>query len=416
MFVVKVGGSVLNSFDGFRRLSGIASAKNQDKMLLVISALAKTTRELTECCFLAEKGHIAKSITHLNGIIRYHSDFSKSIISDGIILDKIKKALISDAEVLTALLRSIALTKELPLRIKDSIISHGEKFALLITSSFLSFSQVNHATVDSTEIIVTNDTFGNAIPLEKETLQNIGKKLLPFFNNFQLVLTQGFVAATKKKAITTMGIESSNLTAALYAKMLDAKELHIWSDVDGIRTADPRIADDTKLIRQMSYKQAYQYALAGLKLIHPQMIDFASSNNIPVIYKAAFSKKTISTKIIESATTQLPVIISKTGLSLQKLSRNNLTRQIENDESLFVDNDDAILISPRKKDVLDNRPVSQITIFNADYYKIITAINNLDEAGKNIHLISFAQTKTILIVVPVICQELVGILHKAIME
>jgi hypothetical protein len=146
------------------------------------------------------------------------------------------------------------------------------------------------------------------------------------------------------------------------------------------------------------------------------MIDFASSNNIPVIYKAAFSKKTISTKIIESATSQLPVIISKTGLSLQKLSRNNLTHQIENDESLFVDNDDAILISPRKKDVLDNRPVSQITIFNADYYKIITAINNLDEAGKNIHLISFAQTKTILIVVPVICQELVGILHKAIME
>jgi aspartate kinase len=172
-----------------------------------------------------------------------------------------------------------------------------------------------HVCIDSTSLIVSDTNFGNANPLIPETKENVDKILIPALKKNSLVLTQGFVARDMLGEITTMGIESSNLTATLYAELLGTKKLTIWTDVNGFRNTDPKIITNTKPIKEMNYQDAYVASVNGLKLLYPAMIDHASEKNIKLIYRSAFEPDRNQTVVHRNAKPlSQPIIILKDNL------------------------------------------------------------------------------------------------------
>ena len=226
-------------------------------------------------------------------------------------------------------INSISITGELTPRIQDAVLSFGELLALIIIDKYLDEKNIKHKCIDSTSIIVSDNNFLKAKPLLKETGDNVIKFLLPELNDNQIIITQGFVARSVDGDITTMGMESSNLTATLLACILKSDKLTLWTDVEGIRSADPKFISDTKLIKNLSFTDAYVSAENGLKLIYPSMIDIAEENNLELIYKSAFNSQGGSTLINNGKSTDYPIINSQQNLKYIKISARSFKSNIK---------------------------------------------------------------------------------------
>jgi aspartokinase len=188
-------------------------------------------------------------------------------------------------------------------------MSYGEFFALHTVYHYLQEKQFDVKCIDSTSLIVSDDNFGEAKPLLPETTKLIKEKLVPFAKRQKIILTQGFVAKNKSGEITTMGIESSNLTAVLLAEILNINQITFWTDVSGVMTADPKYIKKTKSIEKLSYQQAYDYARNGLKLIYPEMLNHAASKKIKLIYRSASNPEGSFTEIYDTnKVNDLPII------------------------------------------------------------------------------------------------------------
>jgi len=321
MKVMKFGGAVLNSFDGFFRMVEILKGFQSEKLLIVVSAFAKSTRNLQPAAKTAESGNFDSAFQIISDFIDEHIEFSNKLIRKQIVLDSLTKEIKTVQKNLTDYIRGIAITAELSSRILDTVLSFGELLALKVTGAYLKEQQFNFESVDSTSIIVTDSKFGNASPLKQVTAAKINKSVLPLFDKKSIILTQGFVARDSNKDITTMGIESSNLTAAIYAGFLWADELIIWTDVEGIRTADPKIAMHTKSIPLMSRIQALSASLHGLKLIYPSMLEYADEFDFNIVFRSAFKPLGESTTITSKTNNNPFLIISNSGLYY--LSKND---------------------------------------------------------------------------------------------
>lgn len=287
MNILKVGGSVLKSRKGFTQFLRIASSSRKPA-LIIISAFATVTRNLKYIAEVAEKGYEKKSIALLQDLFNQHKKTARQIIENQSSIIELFEKIDTYFSDLAKVINGIALTKELSPRVNDIVLSYGELLALRIISAYLSDKNIEHAPVNSDKIIISDSNFGSANPIEKTTLKNVNKILKPALKSKGLVVMQGFVASNSKGDITTMGIESSNLTAALMAKMLNSNKVTYWTDVNGIRNADPGAVENTELIEKMNYDDAEKAGEYGLQLIYPPMIKYVRENNIELVFKSAF--------------------------------------------------------------------------------------------------------------------------------
>ena len=287
MIVMKFGGAVLSNTEGFENMLRIVSAKKSNKILLVISAFSKSTRSLKAAAFYAESGSLDLALDSIQDLKSQYLDFANRLLSDDAGLTKLIVEYDKSFTQINDLLRGVAITKELTLRTLDAIMSFGEKLSLITAYNYLAANGMAIAFIDSVEIIKTDNNYGNAKPYLEICEQNIHSKVQAIFTDNDIVITQGFVASSIAGEITTMGIESSNLTAAIYAKYLCATEFVIFTDVEGVRSADPKVYDNTEIIPYLSYDQAYSAGVNGLKLIFPKMIDIIRSVEMTLCIKSA---------------------------------------------------------------------------------------------------------------------------------
>ncbi len=295
--IYKFGGAVLNSLNGFRNMLKILQEQQSDKLLLVVSAFAKSTRELRKAGEQASLGRLATAEEVIEKLILEYLYFAENLINDATLLNLIKAEIENAHCEIKKLLRGIAIVRELTPRTLDLLMSYGEKLSLLIAYHYLKINGINIASIDSSQVIKTNSNFGKASPNYPITANNVAKQILPLFDEYSTVVTQGFVASDSNNEITTMGIESSNLSAAIYAQYLECKEIILFTDVDGIRNADPKLQNDTSLVKQLSYRQAYLLGLNGIKLIFPQMVKLAKRAGIKIIIKSGISESSDKTII-----------------------------------------------------------------------------------------------------------------------
>jgi aspartate kinase len=288
MEVIKIGGAVLGKKGGFESMLNIIENHSAKPLLIVISAFASETRQLENAARLAESGNEEEAKKTISVIIKELINFSDNLITNKSHLSNLNSIFRKGEKEILNYIRGLSITKELTPRTLDAILSHGEYFALHTVKQYLIEKGLNHECIDSTSLIVSDSNFGNANPLIPETEKNIEKILKPALEKYSIVLTQGFVAKNILGDITTMGIESSNLTATLYAELLGTKKLTIWTDVNGFRTTDPKLIANAKPIKEMNYHDAYIASVNGLKLLYPAMVEHASDKNIKLIYRSAF--------------------------------------------------------------------------------------------------------------------------------
>jgi aspartate kinase len=252
-------------------------------IVLVTSAIGHTTRYLARAAELAEEGKLREAEEILEKTIAQHRQLAESLAMDdeARLLDRFE----SIATEVAALLEGTAIVRELSPRTRDAILAIGELLATALIEALVRDREFPVRAVDAGSVIVTDEHFGQASPIMEEITTRAEKLILPQLRRGFIVLVQGFVGATLDGITTTMGSESSDLTATLLAAALGAKEIVIWKTLPGLYTADPEFVKAPKLIRAMSFDEAEEMGRRGARILfpsfaHPLTADRSSSDSV----------------------------------------------------------------------------------------------------------------------------------------
>ena len=301
MIIMKFGGTSLSNEEKIKNISNIIRTRIEKKPIIVVSAISGVTNNLVKLAKESSKGINPNS--KVNEIINQHKEIIKG-------LNLNYEFLTEDFIQLHDVLNGIYLLKEISPRSLDLISSFGEIFSSKILSQYLNSIDINSKQYSGWDIgIITNNNFTNAEVLE-ENYGNIkiNKEIIP-------VIT-GFIAKNKEGEITTLGRGGSDYTASIIGVVLNVDEIEIWKEVDGIKTADPKIVENSKQWDEISFNEASEMAYFGAKILHPKTIKPAVNKNIPI--------RILNTKNIKNNGT---LIVNKTGeesLFKSISSKNNL--------------------------------------------------------------------------------------------
>jgi aspartate kinase len=288
MTVHKFGGAVLRSPGGFHAMADIVRGDSAMGCLVVVSAIGGTTRTLSEAAQEAMKGASNTSEDLLDGVLEAHCALADATVASEHERRTLRHALGEHADHARRLCRSVALTMQCSPRVLDRLLAIGEDMARTLAVASLQSIAVPASEVDARQLLVTDDQFGSASPLLEQTMLRVQQRLPPSVIAGHAWVTQGFVASTLTGETTTMGRESSNLSAAVLAASVKAEQIMIWTDVEGVRTADPALCDSTRVVEHLHYDQAHAAAAYGLKLIYPTMMEPAQRAGIRITIASPF--------------------------------------------------------------------------------------------------------------------------------
>jgi aspartokinase/homoserine dehydrogenase 1 len=310
MKVLKFGGSSVGNAERINKVIEILDqqyiSKNQ-KIAVVFSAVQGVTDQLIKIGTLALNRD--KSYKYeLNSLIDKHHDIVKNLNS---ISHRIK--IIKELEPIFTELNEIAhgiyLVKELSDRTLDYLMSFGEKLSCKIISLTMKNRKYNCDFLDSSLILKTDDTFGYARVNFESTNKNIAQY---FRKNNSIQIITGFIGSTDNDEITTIGRGGSDYTASIYGAALNASEIHIWTDVDGILTADPRKVSDSFSLKAVTYEEAMELSHFGAKVIHPPTMHPALKKKIKIKIKNTFNPSFPGTVILERESS---IVFNMKGIS-----------------------------------------------------------------------------------------------------
>ncbi|MBL7975859.1 MAG: hypothetical protein JNJ85_13165 [Candidatus Kapabacteria bacterium] len=320
MQVIKFGGSILTEQQDFAALLSIVQ-QQLEPTLVVVSALSHTTRLLEKAMHLALNNNEEGATDVIKTMLQEHRTIASTIINKQETIQNIDTLLSQVETDVQKYLRGISITGELTPRTRDIILSYGEYIALHIITQYVTEHGIQAGCVESNQYLITNSTHGHATPLRDKTIPRVERILRPAFEQTPIILTQGFVARSEDGLVTTMGKESSNLTATLLAELLQAKQVTIYTNVEGIRSADPQLQSTTKAVPSLTYSLAYKAAVNGVKLLYPTMIEPLRRSGIPMVIKSLHNPNGNSTTISKrSASEPIPIITVVDDVSVLRLS------------------------------------------------------------------------------------------------
>jgi len=292
--VLKFGGTSMGSSEAIRRVIAIIKKPQKDGRIaaVVVSAMSGVTDQLVAIATrAAAKDESYKELIQQLEI--RHVKAARALVSKrnrAHTLATIDRLIDS----LEDLARGVYLLHELSPAALDYIMSYGERLSAHLLTSALTDYGVQAEYLNACEIITTDEEFGRAVVDFKTT----GKAIRTYFRKHQhLQVVTGFIAATPRKAITTLGRGGSDYSASIVGAALDATGIEIWTDVSGVLTADPRKVKDALPIPTMSYKEAVEMSYFGAKVIHPPTMQPALEKNIPILIKNTFEPKAPGTVI-----------------------------------------------------------------------------------------------------------------------
>jgi len=275
------------------------AGKDGGGKVVVVSAMGGVTDMLIAAAHAAEEDDIPKAQRLLDAILEKHRTAAEEIDGQAAddILDYVEPAL----RRVRRLCESIAVLGELTPRALDMISSMGERFSVRLMAAALESLGVPAQPVEATELIVTDDRFGAANPLMEQTTAEMRAHLLPLLKRGITPIVTGFLAATTSGIVTTLGRGGSDYTASLVGNCLDADEVQIWTDVDGVMTADPRIVSNARTLPTLSYTEAAELSYFGARVLHPKTILPVVEKSIPLRIANTFRPAHPGTLIVEKA-------------------------------------------------------------------------------------------------------------------
>lgn len=325
MIVHKFGGTSVGDAGCFANVAEIIAEQfNQTqtalrKSVVVVSAMSGVTSQLIAGARAAAEGQDTAYRKIKADLLSRHLDVVETLLNrsperldvGGLVEDRLHD--------LERLYRSIAVLGELTVRGCDAVTSFGEQLSVNILAAALRERGVRAQAISAVEAIVTDDNFGGATPLMEQTRQRLQERIVPLIDRGLLPVITGYIAATERGVPTTLGRGGSDYTAAILGVGLEADEVWIWSDVDGILTADPNIVPHARTLTELSYSEAADLAYFGADVLHPKTIRPVIQNSIPLRILNSLNPSHPGTLIVETPSPGrqlLPAIISSTGLTM----------------------------------------------------------------------------------------------------
>ncbi len=279
--VMKFGGTSVEDAAAIRRLISIVESRSAFQRVVVVSALAGITDQLLDAGRLAASGHLGSALATVRAIYVRHEQLADSLV-EGSANGALDRVLRSEFQAIEGLLHSLEASRELGLESQDRLLGFGECFSSHLVTEALCQAGASAIHVDARDCIVTDEKHGQASPLWDSVNQRVPDTLLPQLEAGCVPVLGGFIGSTSQGVPTTLGRGGSDFTAAILAATLGASRVEIWTDVDGVMTADPKICHDARLIRKMGFDEAAELASSGAKVLHPATLAPAMRENIPV--------------------------------------------------------------------------------------------------------------------------------------
>lgn len=281
MIVMKFGGTSVQDAEAIARVREIVRSRLEERPLVVVSAMSKVTRLLCEMAEAAGRGEREKTDTLLDALLERHHIVAEDLLADDAELFMQTIVRIDDLwDELAVFVDGICETGRLSDCDNARIISTGELLSSVIVSAALNAGGIACRWLDARDLVVTDENFLSARPDLEATCANVRAAVQA--EDADVLLTQGFIARTEAGDASVLGFEGSDYSAAIFGMCCDAGRVEIWTDVDGIRSADPRIVTATRRIPVLSYEEAAEMAALGARVLHPLTIGPARSKDIPI--------------------------------------------------------------------------------------------------------------------------------------
>ncbi len=329
MQVLKFGGASVNDAKAIKNVAKIVQQTGYNNMLIVISAMGKTTNALERVV----KNYFDNK-THLNSALQEVVEFHNQILLD--LFDNQNHPIYVEVSNLFNELKAILQVNKSPNYnfVYDQIVGFGELISTRIISAFLNNNNIKNNWLDVRTLIKTDNYYRHANVNWNDTLHLITTQV----NTANITITQGFLGSDANNFTTTLGREGSDYTAAIFAYCLNAKSLTIWKDVAGVLNADPRYFKNAQLLNKISYSEAIELAFYGASVIHPKTIQPLQKKEIPLFVKSFLNPNATGTQISKSTTLDplIPCFILKTNQVLIALSSLDFSYIVEeNISSIF---------------------------------------------------------------------------------
>lgn len=329
MIVIKFGGTSVQDAASIRSVIQIVKFKLSKHPVVVVSAVAGATNQLIESARCAVAGKKEESVRILNNLRNRHLEIAEELIQDTHALDHVNKAIDDIITKLANLVEGISLIGELTHRSLDMFAAQGELLSSHVIAPAMNEAQLDVKWFDVRRVMITDNQFSAAVPNIPALTLNSKSFIAPLLKDHPAVLTQGFIGSTLDGVTTTLGRGGSDYSAALIGAAMDAEDIEIWTDVDGVLTTDPRIVKNAKRVKQMSFQEASELAYFGAKVLHPATIIPAVEKNIPVhVYNTRnpnFGGTLIAAKLHLSQETQNSSCVIKSIAFKKNITVLNIT-------------------------------------------------------------------------------------------
>ena len=283
MIVMKFGGTSVANFEAITRTTFIIGGKLDQKPVVVVSALSKVTDLLYKISDAAASKEETETRDLLKQLRDRHTNLACELLQQSPALCEAALEKVNDiCDSLDSLAMAVCAVGELSERNKAKIISNGELLSSTIICHAMNAKGIRTAFVDARKMMVTSGSYLKGEPITEEICARVPGIIAEAFNGMDAVITQGFIGSDLEGKQTVLGRGGSDYSASLIGLAIDAERIEIWTDVDGVRTADPRRVPNTKNLEKISFEEAAEMAHFGAKVLHPLTIEPAVKKNIPI--------------------------------------------------------------------------------------------------------------------------------------
>lgn len=318
MKVFKFGGASLKDAAGVRNVAAILQRYQQESIVVVVSAMGKTTNALEEVV-AAHAKQTGKAQELYEALKERHYVIMRELFDEG---DEAFNT-VNDTFV-----EGEWMLDEKPADnydyMYDQIVCMGELVSSKIVAAYLNKIGLKTAWLDARDVVATDNTYREGWVIWDKTKASVQKILVPMLANGGFVLTQGFIGSTSENFTTTLGREGSDYSAAIFSHCLDAESMTIWKDVPGVLNADPRLFENVIKLDRLSYKEAIEMTYYGAQVIHPKTIKPLQNKNIPLFVKSFLDPEAAGTEISsDNEETYPPIVVVEKNQTLLYISTND---------------------------------------------------------------------------------------------
>ena len=327
--VMKFGGTSVADADAIARVVGIVKAARDSSGLppvVIVSAMSGVTDRLLELTGAAERrldAHVLNGVAELS---RRHFEALERLLPAEAANDVLAD-IGADFDDLRALLKATGILRSASPSALDAIVCTGELMNSRILAAALAHNGVPTAWIDARRAIVTDNVHTAASPKADETREAVGREIIPRVAEGRVPVVGGFVGATQQGVTTTLGRGGSDYSAAIIGAAVDSREIQIWTDVDGMLSADPRVVDSPKVVPYLSFGEASELAYFGAKVLHPSTILPAVAKDIPVRIlnsRRAGGAGTTITAVPPPATRPLAAVACKRNVTMVEITSTRM--------------------------------------------------------------------------------------------